>query len=159
MCPYVAVSVNAGAHVARKPAGISGSMTAARSLYGGIANFVGTSVIHIDHFMHSMVELGHSTSRKFRRKIHPFAGLLAALRISHRFKDCFSQSKEMTLRAWYLMHLEGDVILERFQRNTLANQIAKHTFDMAAETSANYFGMLELSPTWHFLFFAGCCNP
>lgn len=138
-----AVPVNAGARVARKPAGIKGSMMAARSLYGGIANFVGTSLVQVDHFMRALVELGHSLPRRFTNKAHPFSGLIAALRITHRFKDCFSHSKEMTLRTWYLMHLEGEIIIRRYQRETLSQQLANLTFNMAAEASAELFGMLR----------------
>lgn len=132
-------SVNAGAKVAYKPAGMQGSQTAARSLYGGIVNSVGASAQHVDNFVHHILERGESLPRRSRPP-HPLAGLFAALRISQRFKDCFSASREMTFRSWYLMHLEGDNILRRVNSHRLGEELASATYGFATGPGADIFG-------------------
>ncbi|CDJ53926.1 hypothetical protein EBH_0009100 [Eimeria brunetti] len=131
-------SINSGAKVAFHPAGIDGRKTAARSLYGGIVNTVGMSAIHIDHFVQQILALGINLPRRARPP-HPLAGLFAALRVSQRFKDCFGASKEMTFRAWYLMHLEGDNILRRVNSHKLGEEIASATYNFATGPGSAIF--------------------
>lgn len=139
-------SVNAGAKVAREPAGIKGAKFAARSLYGGIVNTVGASALQADHFVQTLVALGSSLPRRASssKSPHPLTGLIAALRISHRFKDCFSESRDMTLRSWYLMHLEGETILSRLRRHRLGDELAPVTYDLAASATTGIFGKVQL---------------
>ncbi|KAL8439660.1 hypothetical protein Efla_004568 [Eimeria flavescens] len=138
ICVPELLSVNAGAKVAREPAGIQGAKVASRSLYGGIANTVGASAAQVDQFVQTMLSLGSSASGS-RKKTHPLTGLIAALRVSQRFKDCFSQSKDMTSRAWYLMHIEGEAIVRRLQQHRLGEQVASSTYKLASPSAARAF--------------------
>ncbi|CDJ41593.1 hypothetical protein ETH_00022715 [Eimeria tenella] len=130
--------MSAGGTVAQQPAEMNGKRFAARSLYGGIANTVGVSALHADLFVQTILEAGSAIPRR-PRPPHPFIGLFAALRVSQRFKDCFSASRDMTLRSWYLMHIEGDSILRRIGRHKVAEEIAAATYNFGTSQSSDHF--------------------
>ncbi|OEH74383.1 hypothetical protein cyc_04303 [Cyclospora cayetanensis] len=130
--------VNVGGSVAHTPAGGSGAKMAARSLYGGIVNTVGVSAVQVDHFMQTLTALGSNAARSSHRT-HPLLGLLAALRITQRFKDCFDEAKDITFRSWYLMHLEGDAIIGRLNSREFDAQFASRTYKFAEHASSQAF--------------------
>ncbi|KAL8435731.1 hypothetical protein ACSSS7_002268 [Eimeria intestinalis] len=132
-------SVNAAARVAREPAGGKGAKAAARSLYGGIVNSVGTSAVQVEQFVRAMLSMGTNARRRGRKKMHQLTGLIAALRVSQRFKDCFSQAKNITSRAWYLMHLEGEALVSRLQKHRLGEELAAPTYRLAAQFAGGVF--------------------
>ncbi|KAL8455650.1 hypothetical protein Emag_000472 [Eimeria magna] len=132
-------SVNAAAKVAREPAGIKGAKVAARSLYGGIVNSVGTSAVQVEHFVQAMLSMGAHARRRGRKEMQQLTGLIAALRVSQRFKDCFSQAKNITSRAWYLMHIEGEGLVSRLQKHRLGEELAPATYRLAAQFAGGVF--------------------
>ena len=136
---HVVASVNAGAKVAYAPSGIKGGKRAARSLYGGIVNTLGVSALNVNHLVQYILDLGADMPRRSRPP-HPLTAVFAALRISNRFKNCFGNSKEMTLRSWYLMHLEGDNILGRVNSHRLGEELASVTYSFATGPAADIFG-------------------
>ncbi|KAL8275070.1 hypothetical protein Esti_000949 [Eimeria stiedai] len=131
--------VNVAARVATTPARIKGAKVAARSLYGGIVNSVGTSAVQVEHFVQAMLSMGTNARRRMRKEPHQLTGLIAALRVSQRFKDCFSQAKDITSRAWYLMHIEGEGLVSRLQKHRLGEELAPVTYRLAAQFAGGVF--------------------
>lgn len=141
-------SVAAGGKVAYATTDAGGRKSTASSLYGGIVNTVGESAVVAERLVKAIVLWGgpafaknsKNRARKRIKKMPLLAGLYAALKISHRFKNCFEGSNNMVSKTWYLQHIRGDDIIQRLERESAAEHFSESTFGVASPDASAAFG-------------------
>ncbi|PFH31209.1 hypothetical protein BESB_030830 [Besnoitia besnoiti] len=100
------------------------------SLYGGIANTLNTAFADRSRVVHGIAEWGTKVMRRHQSLLRRFSravtrrsaqapavgAVVAALHVSHLFKECFNTPGGLLLRTWYYMHIEGSPLVDEARR-------------------------------------------